>query len=71
MDHLLSDTEMQTLIKALAQSKGATGFTEAEAKTLIEWAQQTRFNVMALDMALDGAVRVTVTDGEVRFTAKS
>lgn len=65
-----SEQEVDALVVALAESREDTGFTEEEARLLLEWAARARFNSVLLGLALKGAVGVDVREGEIVFTGR-
>ena len=68
--NILTDRETRALILSVLEARrlaGRPGATEDELEVVIDWATQTRLDMAALDLALDGKLLLDVRGGEVTF----
>lgn len=61
-DKLLSDSEYESVIMALARGRGDKGFTEEEAVALIEWVRLQVVTAQLVKMLLEGDLDVDTVD---------
>ncbi len=65
-EDFLTEVEIRQLRSALKED-----FTEADFLQLVSWGRQTRIRVALLELALEGKVKVKITDcGEPAFAAR-
>lgn len=67
MVEFLDESEVDTLVMALATGVGRRGFTEDEASRLLEWANGVRLDQAILRVVLDGELVVSIDDGSGEF----
>ena len=62
----LSDTDCQKLLLALAKGSGSQGFNDEQGEIVLAWAHEARVTAALVDMAIAGALRISVdADGQV------
>jgi len=68
---VLTETEAESLIGALAVRRGRAGFSEREITILLDWGHSARVGAVALEAVIDGHLGADVdAGGEVLLTAR-
>jgi hypothetical protein len=61
----LTQEEAAILLRSFKPDPSSSGFTEAEAEFLWNWAEQTRLRNTMLELALEGKIGFSIKNGEL------